>query len=181
MRVFIGIDFPISIKERLFERAQQIRSTAISGNFSRMDLYHLTLNFIGDITPNILDELCPLMDAVARNHTTFEIKFGGIGAFNRKDKQIIFNELAGDLTPLKALQRDLEARLVEGEYPVDAKRRYKPHVTLGREVKTSQVSLLEPLVPITESVTVDRIILFESSRIHGKLHYIPIHTSELKK
>lgn len=179
MRVFIGIDFPTDIKEILYERALQIKQAAKSGNFSRPELYHLTLSFIGNVTQKDCDELCDLMDDVAKNHHSFHLKFGGIGSFNRREKHIVFNELSGDLQPLRSLQKALEEKLIDHEFPVDAKRRYKPHVTLAREVKTETVSLLKPLTPITDAVLVDRIVLFESTRIHGELHYIPIHEAQL--
>lgn len=180
MRVFIGIDFPIAIKEKLYERALQIKQTATSGNFSRLDLYHLTLNFIGEVTEKQCDEICRLMDAVAKRHGPFVLKFGGIGSFPSRGKHIVFNEVAGDLKALKALQEELERKLIEAEYPVDASRRYKPHITLGREVKTERVSLLKPLIPIPDEVFIDQIILFESTRIHGELHYLPLHQTALK-
>jgi 2'-5' RNA ligase len=71
---------------------------------------------------------------------------------------------------LIALQNDLTNNLIDAGFMLD-KRKYSPHITLGRQILTdvsaSQVEFF--------GETVDCIELMKSERINGKLTYAAIH------
>jgi 2'-5' RNA ligase len=67
----------------------------------------------------------------------------------------------------------LTGKLIAAGFALE-KRRYSPHVTLGREVKTG--AMPESIEPFGETVT--SIDLMKSERISGKLTYTAIYTKK---
>jgi 2'-5' RNA ligase len=69
------------------------------------------------------------------------------------------------------LQRELTEKLIAAGFTLD-KRKYSPHITLGREIVTeAKPWSIEPL-----DETVSLIDLMKSERIQGKLTYTAIHS-----
>jgi 2'-5' RNA ligase len=71
---------------------------------------------------------------------------------------------------LIGLQRDLTDRLIAAGFSLD-KRKYSPHITLGREVVTNA----EPWRVEPFGKTVCKIDLMKSERKNGKLTYTVVH------
>lgn len=180
MRIFIGVPFPKEVKDYLYELEGTVKLTARGGNFTHYDNFHLTLSFIGEVNPSEIDRLSDILLEGVSRHSTLELNIGGLGSFKRKEKHIVFCEVINGLKPLKALQHDLEQKLLEEEFLIDVKGKFKPHITLGREVKLQDVSLLQPLKSYPHPVKVDHITLFESTRVAGVLTYVPLYDANLK-
>jgi nitroreductase len=54
MRLFIAINFNTDTRNRLIALQEELRTKSQSGNFSRDENLHLTLAFIGEVSPNKL-------------------------------------------------------------------------------------------------------------------------------
>jgi RNA 2',3'-cyclic 3'-phosphodiesterase len=179
MRLFIGIGLPIEVKDYLTEQQSIVKSASLKGNFSLYDNFHITLKFIGEVEAYEVDGLIDLMDEVASKHHSFAIKVGQLGSFSRKDKHIVFSEIIAGLTPLKQLQKDLEQALLNDAF-IDKVETYKPHITLAREVKLTEVSLLNTVTAYQELIMINEITLFESKRNkQGQLYYEPVYVKSL--
>lgn len=77
----------------------------------------------------------------------------------------------------KGLEEELHSIGYEKE-----KRSYTPNITLGREVLLKEdFNSIKNLVNLSEKIDINKVTLMESTRVKGKLCYIPIFTVSLKK
>lgn len=81
MRVFIAIHFPKEVQMVLYQRVQDLKRASIRGRFTRNENMHLTLAFLGEIASERVEEVIKIMNQVASEHTSFEMKLGGLGKF----------------------------------------------------------------------------------------------------
>ena len=172
MRLFFAINFNNETRSRLLALRDELKSKAESGNFSLPDNLHLTLAFLGECDGG-------QVAAAKRVHgmaafEPFEITVDCIGRFKRGNRDA---RHAGDLwwsglsecKPLTAIQRDLTEKLIAAGFLLE-RRKYSPHITLGREVVTEAAPwAIEPF-----GETVGGIDLMKSERIDGRLTYTAV-------
>ena len=94
--------------------------------------YHVTLNFIGAVTPAQLIALWQGSQRIARQQAPFRLTLGRPGYFSR----VVWYGLQPSQT-LSQLQSKLEALITSLGLPV-AHSAYKPHITLGRHIKAAE-------------------------------------------
>ncbi|MCL1917291.1 MAG: RNA 2',3'-cyclic phosphodiesterase [Peptococcaceae bacterium] len=168
MRLFIAINFNDNTRSRLFDLRNKLRSRSESGNFSLPENLHLTLAFIGEISPKKVDIIETILETVT--FSSFEATINRLGTFSRGT--LWYAGLHGH-KPLILLQREIEYKLALCGFEMDG-RKYKPHVTLGRKVLTEAVPW--EIEPFGETVTA--IDLMKSEQIGGKLIYTTLHTND---
>lgn len=133
IRSFIAIELPQELKSALFQLQENLKSASSApvrwvdpGNI------HLTLKFLGDISPEITGRITSALEDAARDAHPFDIEVSGLGVFpNTKRVQIIWVGLAGELAKLEQLQKRIEAGLTPLGFPPEA-RPFTPHLTLAR-------------------------------------------------
>lgn len=152
---------------------------SLKGNFTHIENFHLTLRFIGEIEPDKVMDMQKMLDEVAAMQQCFDINLSGIGFFPRGDKKVIWCGIEKN-EKLKQLYKTLEQVLIRYGYEKEESE-YKPHITLGREViLKSDVNKLKETIstqPIqTKAISLS---LMESTRINGRLSYVPLYTRKL--
>jgi 2'-5' RNA ligase len=166
MRLFVAINFNADTRSRLLALRDELRSKSERGNFSAPENLHLTLAFLGECDGK---QLAAAKTVVAETvFAPFEMAVERIGNFRgdlwwaglREDK------------PLLALQRDVSNKLAAAGFTLE-RRKFSPHITLGREVVTNAKPWqIEPF-----GETVRSIELMKSERIAGRLTYTAIARS----
>jgi 2'-5' RNA ligase len=165
MRLFIALNFNDETRLRLVTLQEELRSYSESGNFSLSENLHLTLAFLGDCDVRQTSVAKAAMDSV--KFEPFTITVEQIGNF-RGDLWWAGIRLTPQLTKL---QHELSQALKNNGFVLE-KRRFSPHVTLGRKVITDvKPWYIEPFIEV-----VDKIDLMKSERINGKLTYTAIHS-----
>ena len=167
MRLFIAINFNSGTKAGLISLRDDLRACSKRGNFSVPENLHLTLVFLGECDVKQAAAVKTAMDAVVSG--PFYISIEQIGRFRAGGGDIWWAGANGGKELLE-LQRDLTGMLTEAGFKLE-KRKYSPHITLGREVVTDKSP--RELEPFGE--TVSSIELMKSERISGKLTYTAIH------
>ena len=167
MRLFIAINFSDTMRNELLAILDKLRSESKHGRFTEPENLHLTLAFLGECNNGQAAAAKDAMDTI--NFEPFQISIGNIGRFKRDGGDIWW---AGILAskPLINLQKELIGKLTAEGFIPD-KRKYKPHITLGRKVVTNTI----PWQATTFCETVTCIDLTKSERVNGKLTYIPMH------
>lgn len=133
LRAFIAIEIPQGIHQAIEKQAAPVRA-AINPSLVRwvpVENIHLTLKFLGDVSPANLEMLEQMLCAEVGHHSSFELEFGGLGAFpTPKRPRVIW---IGVQAPagLEALQHGIEAATATLGYP-DEQRPFSPHLTIGR-------------------------------------------------
>jgi len=167
VRLFIAINFNMETKNRLLALCDELRGVSSRGRFSLPENLHLTLAFLGECDAKQTTAIKTLMDAVI--FKPFDITIDCIGRYKRDGGDLWWAGIYenGDLLELHT---NLTTGLLENGFVCD-KRKFNPHITLGREIITkAQPRQIEPF-----SETVKKIELMKSERIGGKLTYTAIH------
>lgn len=137
LRAFIAIEIPSSIQLAIEEHTTRLRS-ALDSNLVRWAPtanIHLTLKFLGDVSPNTIDLLTQMLTAEVSQHTSFEIQIAGIGTFpNLRRPRVIWIGLQAPAA-LEALHHGIEAATARMGFPVE-ERPFSPHLTIGRVKQT---------------------------------------------
>ena len=132
MRLFIAINFTSEVKDAISETIANLRSVAHSGSYTAWDNLHLTLAFIGET--DRVNDIVEVMTETAQQtfHEPLQIRLSGAGTFKRRGGDTHW--IAVHKTPvLEALADRLADNLREAGFPIE-KRRFIPHITIGRNV-----------------------------------------------
>ena len=92
---------------------------------------HITLVFLGDQNPTVIDKIKAAVPRAVAGCRPFEIKFTGPCCFGRPERpKLVYEEIGPGRESLLALQASLKPYL--GPLVGWEARPYRPHLTLGR-------------------------------------------------
>ena len=133
MRLFVAINIPKKEKDRIFRAARPFREQDYPVRWVRSDLLHLTLKFLGEVSPRKLSAIEVTIGNVTRDTASFPMEVGGFGAFPTIRRPRIFWVGVEPSPALRCLKQDLEWGLSELGFGRET-RAFHPHFTLGRAV-----------------------------------------------
>ena len=167
MRLFIAVNFSPGIKQKLANLCDELRKASSHGRFTIPENLHLTLVFLGECDAKQQTAASVAMDAVTFEQ--FDIEIDRIGRFKRSGGDLWWAGIC-DNKALREFHKNLTAELIKNGFKLE-KRKFSPHITLGREIVTNtEPRQIEPF-----GETVDKIELMKSEHINGKLTYTAIH------
>jgi 2'-5' RNA ligase len=173
-RLFVG--FPITASESLNAAVKKLRIGAdkreMEFEWSPVENYHVTLNFLGATPPERVSEVAHLLSSVARAHSGFETTMRGLGGFPDEHHMRVLWVGIRLSRLLSDLQRDLSESLSALGYPPE-ERDYIPHLTIARTRKArTGKDLISPWVRNDfGDVRVNDIALYESVMHGARPHY----------
>jgi 2'-5' RNA ligase len=133
LRAFIAIEIPSEIHQAIEKKTAGIWA-ALNSSLVRWvpsSNIHLTLKFLGDVSPANVELLSQMLNVEVSQHQAFEMTFEGLGAFpNPKRPRVIWIGIHAPAA-LEALQHGIEAAAATLGYPAE-KRPFSPHLTIGR-------------------------------------------------
>jgi 2'-5' RNA ligase len=171
MRLFVGIEIPVDIRERL----RSMTGGVPGARWTEPESYHLTLRFIGEAdrpTAERIDLMLSELSAPA-----FELELQGVGQFGTgRNSRALWVGVATS-PALVHLARKVDRAVVAAELPADD-RNFTPHVTIAR-LKDSPIDrimrfLSENALFRAPAFAVDRFTLFESRQGKGHAVYVPL-------
>jgi len=170
MRLFIAVNFTGKTRSQLLDLCDELRSKSECGRYSLPENLHLTLIFLGDCDAKQTAAVKTVIDAA--DFDLFEITIDCVGRFKRKGGDLWWAGVRENKV-LSELHRSLAFALCSNGFILE-KRKYSPHITLAREVRTDiNPWMIEPF-----GETVSRIDLMKSERLNGKQTYTSIHRRE---
>lgn len=179
MRLFIAVDLPAELKERLAEVQRCLGKAAEYLRFTRPEGIHLTLKFLGEVEPALVERIVAAMQEAAAAAQPLELMTAGVGVFpNPRSARVVWVGVEGDVEPLQALQRDLEQRLQRLGFSRE-RGAFTPHLTvarvregLGPAERAALAQVLERLRPPEPArFPVNELVLFESFLERGGARY----------
>jgi 2'-5' RNA ligase len=175
LRLFIAINFTDEVKKQISSIVNRIKENAIQGNFIKEKHIHLTLEFLGEIPNSQLKPIIGVLDNL--KFEPFMLSSSKIGYFKGRDGNIYWLGIGKNNT-LFNIQAELHhCLLLEGINLEN--REYKPHITLGRQVRLNDsFKNIEELRRVSEKIKiyVEKIDLMKSERINGELVYSVMHS-----
>jgi RNA 2',3'-cyclic 3'-phosphodiesterase len=191
LRSFIAVEIPAEIQSAITSSTAALQRTlakplvrwVTTGNL------HLTLKFLGDISPANLERLAEALKIETAAHASFSFTVSGIGAFPTPHRpRVIW--IGMEAPPaLAALQRGVEAAADRLGYPPE-ERPFSPHLTFGRvgqavtatDMQKIKTALEEAKVGVLGTVRVDAIHIFKSDlqpsgSVYTHLYALPMKPS----
>lgn len=134
VRAFVAVALSTDVKQELGRVANLLadRVPERSVRWVKPDLMHITLCFLGETAVSKLDAICQMMDEAVQDQAKIRLTLNGTGCFpNAKRPRIVWVGLAGQVSEMAALKRDLDVGLEPLGWELE-ERPFKPHLTLGR-------------------------------------------------
>lgn len=169
MRLFIAINFPQNVLRQLYEIRNMLQIGSIRGSFVPKDNFHLTLTFLGEVENPRIYDIEAAMEKLEVSE--FNLTVSGLGKFSNSGGDIYWMgvEKSPELINVqKALSKELEVRSFNVE-----KRKFNPHLTLGRRVVLREDFALDKLKDSLPEIAfnVDTLSLMRSDMRPGGASY----------
>ena len=172
-RTFVALELSDSLKEGILALTEELRLRGVRASWARRATLHLTLKFLGDVEETELPEVVAAVARASRRVSAFGFETRSLGAFPSPRRPRVLWLGIEPVEELFALQEAVESELEELGFPRE-KRRFHPHVTLGRVRDPSAESVqdvLDELVAPKERVEVLEIRVMRSTlRPGGAIH-----------
>jgi len=184
IRSFIAIELPEETIQNLAAIQEQLKGSRARVRWVKPGSIHLTLKFLGNISPVQVDEIAAAAAQVVVDEPPLTLYAAGLGGFPSPRKpRVIWVGLGGEVERLVNIQAGLEKALEPLGFAQEG-RGFRPHLTIGRvKDRRGLQSLIEAIstqeLPEFNSFDADEIILYKSDlrptgAIYTKLHRMPL-------
>ena len=167
LRSFIAVEIPLAIQNAIASNIASMKN-AFPKPLIRWVAprnVHLTLKFLGDVSPASLERLAGTLKVEAASHEMFSMSVGGLGAFpSHRRARVLWIGLQAP-PALAALQRSVDAAAAQLGYPKED-RPFSPHLTIGRVALTVSAVDLKHIQSALEATKVDNLGTVHVQAIH---------------
>jgi 2'-5' RNA ligase len=189
LRTFIAVEIPPQMQKNIQKEIEPIRK-AIGSSLVRWvpaQNIHLTLKFLGGVSPANLDMLIQMLRAEADSCPAFDIQLGGLGSFpSHKSPRVIYMGIQAP-AGLEALYHGIQSAAARLGYEPES-RSFLPHLTIGRvrqnatssEQQKIRRALDEIKIDSLGTARVDSVHLYKSDLKPGGSVYTRLYSAPLK-
>lgn len=175
IRAFIALDINDQIRGALGQLGDEL-ATYVPDRAVRWvwpETVHLTLKFLGDIEPERVQPVQETLISNARGIQPFQIEVSGLGSFpNPRRPRVLWVGIEENSGGLARLQAEVEAGMAELGFKRE-RRRFHPHLTLGRVRRSASRSDVEHVAEVLETKSVGAL----GTVLCGQVH---LYRSDLK-
>ncbi len=188
LRAFLASEIPLSLQDAV-ESATAGLCTKLGSDLIRwvpVHNMHLTLKFLGDISPANLDLIKQMLTTEAPQHRAFDVEVEGLGAYPSSRRPRVLWVGLNAPAALISLQHSIETATARLGYASE-ERGFSPHLTIGRvrqnasaaDLQKIRAALGETKVGSLGTVHVAAVHLFKSElhpsgSIYTKLFSAPL-------
>ena len=189
LRTFIAVEIPREIQSAIYQSTVNLRQT-INRSYIRWvppQNIHITLKFLGDVSPANLELLKQMLKAETAQVDPFSIQVGTLGVFpGLRHPRVIW--IGIDAPPaLESLQRGIETATTRLGYEAE-NRPYSPHLTIARfnqRISTAELPQVRTILEKTSigilgKVDIDAVHLFKSDLKPSGVVYSRLYTAPLR-
>jgi RNA 2',3'-cyclic 3'-phosphodiesterase len=166
LRAFIAIEIPLEIKKAIAAEIASLQNGAGRAvRWVATENIHLTLKFLGEISPVNVELLSQSIQAECDQYAPFDITVNGLGCFpNSHHPRIIWIGLNIPLE-LNRLQHKLETATARMGYATEDKP-FSPHLTIGRVREQVTPTELKNIQSTLEKLHVGSLGTFTAQSVH---------------
>lgn len=188
LRAFIAVEIPLAIRQAVCHATSDLQKR--TGSLVRwvpIDKMHLTLKFLGDISPSTIDMLTQMLQAETDHFQCFDFRLTGLGSFpSLKRPRVIYIGIQAPMA-LETLQRGIESSSRRLGYESE-ERNFSPHLTIGRvkqnvtatEQQTIRRALEETTIDSLGTARVDSVHLYKSDLKPSGSVYTRLYSAPLR-
>jgi 2'-5' RNA ligase len=189
LRAFIAVELPLEIRKTVCAATSKLRNEI--GALVRwvpIENMHLTLKFLGDVSPSNVELLSEMLRAEMDLFNCFELRLNGLGSFpNLKRPRVLYIGIQAPAA-LEALQRGIESASSRLGYGSE-ERGFSPHLTIGRVkqnvIATEQQAIRHALedtkIDSLGTARVNSVELFKSDLKPTGSVYTRLYSASLRK
>ena len=177
MRCFAAIELNQHCREALKRATEELRELCGEHKWVAPENMHLTIKFIGNVNRKTLPNIHRGLRSACEDICTFTMKVEGLGAFPPKGRpKVIFASVKEDSGTLESLAERIETELAERAGIKKERRRFVPHITLGRTRRGKKCPSPGKLSAELENtdfgaVEVNDVVLMQSELAHSGPRY----------
>lgn len=181
MRLFISIELPEKILSELTALQERLAGQMKHGRLTARHNLHLTIRFLGEVSPGQVFEICQALRKAARSLFPFSLELDSAGGFgDGHPYRVIWAGIADEQRHLARLYSEV-SRALAGVGISEETRDYHPHITLGRDVTFLKNEVFErnSVVLAKSKFEVNRFYLMESRAEKRRRIYRSLETFSL--
>ena len=189
LRAFIAIEIPLGIREAICRAIIPLqKGLGLVVRWVPMENMHLTLKFLGDVSPGNVEMLSQMLRAEADLFQCFDLRLHGLSSFpNLKRPRVIYIGIQAP-SMLEALQRGIDSASRRLGYESE-ERGFSPHLTIGRvkqsitatEQQAIRHALEETRIDLLGTARVDSVHLYKSDLRPTGSVYTRLFSAPLKR
>ena len=167
VRSFIAVEIPIEIQNANAHSTAPLQKVLPQPmvRWVAPQNVHLTLKFLGDVSPANLERMADVLKVEAVVQEAFSMSVGGLGAFpTSRRARVIWIGLEAPPS-LVALQHGVEAASARLGYTRE-NRPFSPHLTIGRVGQSVRATELQKIRAALEGTTVGSLGMVKVDAIH---------------
>ena len=131
-RLFLAVPLPAPVVTLVGELVQDLSAEAWPVRWVAADTAHITLQFLGETTPERAELLRLALPGVVARHERFRLRTADLGVFpNQNRPRVLWLGLYGPTHRLSTLHAEIATLLRDYDFPADDGG-FHPHITLGR-------------------------------------------------
>jgi 2'-5' RNA ligase len=132
LRLFVAVDLPEEVRALLRDLQADLRGRNLGDlRWARPEGIHLTLKFLGDTPAERVPAIREALRGPAAAAPPLRLALGPLGTFGGRRPRVVWQDVVGDVEPLRRLRDAVEGLLVGMGFPPEG-RDYSPHLTLAR-------------------------------------------------
>ena len=190
LRTFIAVEIPSQLQKQIQQATEPLHKalgTSLIRWVSAQNV-HLTLKFLGDVSPTNVDHLTQILRTEADSCRAFDLQIGGLGSFpSLRRPRVLFIGIQAP-AELEALYRGIESACARLGYESE-RRGFSPHLTLGRvkeditavDQQRIRRALEETKIDSLGTARVNSVHLYKSDLKPSGSVYTKLYTAPLRK
>jgi len=188
LRAFIALEIPHEIQQAIYKVASTLRADlGACVRWTPPENMHLTLKFLGEVSPAQVDALTSALRVQADSVPAFKVEVGGLGSFpDGKRARVLWIGIQAP-AEIQTLQRGIESACARLGYESES-RGFSPHLTIGRvrqdampaDAQKIRRALETATIDLLGAVRVDSVHLFKSDLQKSGAVYTKIFSAPLK-
>lgn len=158
-RLFVGVELDEEARLRCGAVSEELRKTGLVAKFEAPGKLHVTLAFLGNVTPSRVDEVVSALSASVAGLASFPVTLDRLAAFPHERKpRVAYIGAREQGPPFRALAQRVRSAYAALGFPFE--KDAVAHVTIARIKDSKRPLPLVEFAPIP--LAIERIALFES-------------------
>jgi 2'-5' RNA ligase len=167
LRTFIAVEIPPQVQKKIGQATEPLRKS-IGASLVRwvpVQNIHLTLKFLGDVSPASVDILSQMLRAEADSCPAFDMEISGLASFpSLRRPRVLFIGIQAP-AELEALYHSIDSACARLGYESEG-RDFSPHLTLGRVKQDASALDQQRIRRVLEETKIDSLGTARVNSVH---------------